>query len=550
MANRDFNPRPPRPPRPPHSGPPNGSDRPDRPGRPSFDGPSRGGPRKPFGPPTGGRSGPRDDRGPARKPPGKPPEIIHRDRDLLVVFKAAGQPTRGKPGVSVVSLVNDHMASRRERYRPVHELDDTASGVIALVPVNEDDDIRGPIRTSTTYLALTEGEFDTGDAPERAITGPVPGLQGKASAPVTSVRVIGTGHGLSLLRVRARPDAPGQVRAHLGSIGHPVLGDAEHGSHRDDVRRVALHAEELRLRHPGTGMTERYRCPAPASFYKAIGAEPPATASNDETPQPQNLGWDEVAGWYDDLITSGGSDHHERTVIPGVERMLDLQPGERFLDVACGQGILLDQLARRPDHGPLFGVDASPNLVQSAARTLGQHASIVVADARQLADVAAANDWASFDAAACVLALMNIDDLDAVCSGLHAVLKPGGRVVVTILHPAFRSPQTTAWGWTTDARTAVPVQFRRVDRYMSERASPIVMNPGRVAAGEKPITTTTHHRPIGAYVNALAAAGLLVDAMEEWSSQRTSAPGPRAEAENIARAEIPMFLALRARKPS
>jgi len=545
VANRDPDPRSPRPPR--H---PNGPPRQGRSGPPGFDGPRRGGPRDSFGPPSGGRSGPRDDRGPARKPPGKPPEIIHRDRDLLVVFKAAGQPTKGKPGLSVVSLVNDHLASRRERYRPVHELDDTASGVIALVPVNEDDDIRGPIRTSTTYLALVEGLFETGESAERAITGPVPGLKGKASAPVTSVRVIGTGNGLSLLRVRARPDAPGQVRAHLGSVQHPVVGDAEHGSHRDDVRRVALHAEEIRLRHPGTGMTERFRCPAPASFFKAIGTEPPANAGKDDAPGPQNLGWDQVAGWYDYLIASGGSDHHERTVIPGVERLLELLPGERCLDVACGQGILLDQLARRPDHGPLFGVDASPNLVQSAARTLGQHASIMVGDARDLPALSAAQDWAPFDAVACVLALMNIDDLAAVCSGLHAVLRPGGRVVISILHPAFRSPQTTAWGWTTDERTAVPVQFRRVDRYMSERASPIVMNPGRVAAGERPITTTTHHRPIAAYINALANAGLLVDAMEEWSSQRTSAPGPRAEAENIARAEIPMFLAIRARKPS
>ena len=44
-------------------------------------------------------------------------------------------------------------------------------------------------------------------------------------------------------------------------------------------------------------------------------------------------------------------------------------------------------------------------------------------------------------------------------------------------------------------------------------------------------------------------AGLPVDTVEEWSSQRVSNPGPRAEAENLARAEIPMFLAIRARKP-
>ena len=91
-----------------------------------------------------------------------------------------------------------------------------------------DDDLR-EIRSSATYLALVEGDFDTGADPERVITGPVPGLKTKSSSPVTSVRRIASANGLTLLRVRARPDAPGQIRAHLASAGHPVVGDTEHG---------------------------------------------------------------------------------------------------------------------------------------------------------------------------------------------------------------------------------------------------------------------------------------------------------------------------------
>jgi 23S rRNA-/tRNA-specific pseudouridylate synthase/SAM-dependent methyltransferase len=543
VPNRDFNSRPPRP---PHFSGSGGPRRPDGP-RDGGRGGHGGSGGRPGGPRDFGRPGPRDDRREPRKPAGKPPEIIHRDRDLIVVVKNPGQPTKGKPGASVVSLINEHLASRSERYRPVHELDEVASGTIALVPVTEDDDLR-EIRSSATYLALVEGDFDTGADPERVITGPVPGLKTKSSSPVTSVRRIASANGLTLLRVRARPDAPGQIRAHLASAGHPVVGDTEHGSRRDDVRRVGLHAEELRLRHPGTGTTERYRCPAPASFHRAVNAEPPAGGREENVPQPSNLGWDQVAGWYDDLITSGSSDHHEKTVLPGVERLLNLQPRERLLDVACGQGVLLDQLSRVPDHGPLVGVDASPTLIEAGARVLGDEATLIVGDARHLPEVMAEHQLEPFDAAACVLALMNIDDLDSVCRGIAASLRPGGRFVGVILHPAFRSPQTTAWGWTTDGRTGAPVQFRRVDRYMTERASEIVMNPGKTAAGQKSVTTTTHHRPIGAYITALGAAGLPVDTMEEWSSLRSSEPGPRAMAENIARAEIPMFLALRARK--
>jgi hypothetical protein len=49
------------------------------------------------------------------------------------------------------------------------------------------------------------------------------------------------------------------------------------------------------------------------------------------------------------------------------------------------------------------------------------------------------------------------------------------------------------------------------------------------------------------YISALAEAGLCVDALEEWVSNKKSLPGKRAKAENRARKEIPLFLALRAR---
>jgi hypothetical protein len=76
------------------------------------------------------------------------------------------------------------------------------------------------------------------------------------------------------------------------------------------------------------------------------------------------------------------------------------------------------------------------------------------------------------------------------------------------------------------------------------RKSPIVTHPGKTPD----VYTWTFHRPIGAYVKAMRNAGLLVDALEEWPSHKVSEPGPRAAAENTARKEIPMFLALRAVK--
>lgn len=508
---------------------------------------SRGGPRpdnrfNDRGDPRG-----RDDRQPPRPPLGPRPETVHRDKELVVAVKPAGLPMRGG-NQAFNPLVNAHHAPRRERLRAVHQLDDVASGVVAYMPMTDVDDLH-QVRTTTTYLALVEGRFDTGDSEERVISGPVPGLESKPSAAMSSCRVVGATDTATLLRVRARPDAPGQVRAQLAAAGHIVIGDAQNGSLRDDIRRVALHAEEVRLRNPATKSSERFRAPAPASFYRAVGVEPPTVSLDHEAREAQQQavkekGWDPVAGWYDDLIANRGSDHHERTILPGVERLLDLEPNDRFLDIACGQGVLLKRLKENTTDTTLVGVDIAQELIQRAGESLGDQVEVRVGDARELGSL----ELGQFDAASCVMALMNIDDIDAVMSGVSESLKPGGRFVAVILHPAFRSPQATAWGWTTDGRTGVPIQFRRVDRYMSDRSTEIVMNPGGVSSGESAVTTTTHHRPIGAYVNALAKAGLAVDALEEWVSDRTSQAGPRATAENLSRAEIPMFLAFRAIK--
>jgi hypothetical protein len=87
--------------------------------------------------------------------------------------------------------------------------------------------------------------------------------------------------------------------------------------------------------------------------------------------------------------------------------------------------------------------------------------------------------------------------------------------------------------------------IREIDRYLGPLRIPIDMRPFN-RPGEA--VTATYHRPIQTYVNGLAAVGLLVNALEEWPSHRQSQPGPRAKAEDRARDEFPLFLAIRAVK--
>ena len=244
--------------------------------------------------------------------------------------------------------------------------------------------------------------------------------------------------------------------------------------------------------------------------------------------------WNNVADWYDQLVGEAGSEYHREVVLPGVLRLLNPAPGQRVVDIACGQGVLCRLLHERGVD--VTGVDAARELIAAARQRSDPAIRYHVADARELSFL----DADAFDAATCVLAIQNINPIAPVFDGVARALKPGGRFVLAMMHPAFRGSKETSWGW--DA--AAEVQYRRVDRYLLPRKSPIVTHPGKTPD----VYTWTFHKPLEAYVKALRNARLLIDALEEWPSHKTSSPGPRAAAENAARKEIPMFLALRAVK--
>jgi ubiquinone/menaquinone biosynthesis C-methylase UbiE len=253
----------------------------------------------------------------------------------------------------------------------------------------------------------------------------------------------------------------------------------------------------------------------------------------------QRTDWGDVAEWYDKLVGEAGSEYHRQVVLPGAMRLLAAKPGERILDIACGQGVLCRLLASAVgETGKITGIDAARQLIRAARQHGPAAIDYLVGDARALDHLPAPP--CQFDAAACILAIQNIHPIQPVFTGVSRLLKPGGRFVLAMMHPCFRGPKETSWGWDADQK----IQYRRVDRYLIPRKTPITTHPGSAPTEY----TWSFHKPLEAYVKPLRQAGLLIDALEEWPSHKTSQPGPRAAAENQSRKEIPMFLALRAIK--
>lgn len=244
--------------------------------------------------------------------------------------------------------------------------------------------------------------------------------------------------------------------------------------------------------------------------------------------------WNKVSRWYDKSVGKEGHYYHRKVVIPNLLRILDLesQPSPRLLDAACGQGILARQI---PDHVDYVGVDIASDLL-AKARSRTERARFLKSDIC----LPLPKKIGKFDHAVVILAMQNLERPGEALSSLSEVLSPGGRLVLVMNHPCFRIPKKTHWGVDKEKR----IQYRRVERYMSSLEIPILTHPGQ---GEESEKTQSFHHPLSQYFSWLCETGFVVENLEEWCSDKVS-EGGAAKMENRARREIPMFLALIARK--
>jgi ubiquinone/menaquinone biosynthesis C-methylase UbiE len=250
---------------------------------------------------------------------------------------------------------------------------------------------------------------------------------------------------------------------------------------------------------------------------------------------PRETSWERVAIWYDGWVGDRGSVYHRELAIPAVLDLLQPQPGEQILDIGGGQGVLAPHLT---DLGAtVTAVDASAKLIAAARR---RHAKLrgarfLVGDARRLPAMSDIEPGA-FDAAVFMLSIQDMDPLDDVMRGVDWALGPASRVVLLMTHPAFRQPRHSGWGFDESRK----LTYRRIDGYLNEMAVPMKSLGGG-------LPTRSFHRPISAYVNALADAGFAVDAMLEVPDLPPERrPGNAARGDARANAEIPIFLGMHA----
>lgn len=213
-----------------------------------------------------------------------PLAVLFEDDHLLVVDKPRGLATHPAPSLREPSLVNALLGRQTalsnvgEAFRPgiVHRLDKETTGLIVIAKRDAVHvALARQIETRTAerrYLAVAHGRFEL---PELRVEAPI----GRDPANRQRMAVVTGGKPAAThFRIGRRLDAgtvvaarletgrTHQIRVHLRSIGHPIVGDPVYG-HRDDRNLpLQLHAAYLALDHPITGVRHVWTTAPPADF--------------------------------------------------------------------------------------------------------------------------------------------------------------------------------------------------------------------------------------------------------------------------------------------
>jgi SAM-dependent methyltransferase len=236
-----------------------------------------------------------------------------------------------------------------------------------------------------------------------------------------------------------------------------------------------------------------------------------------------------------------GNDWHRLLIAPAVETLLGVQPGERVLELACGNGQFARRLASLGAR--VVACDSSAAFLDCARTRASDYPDRI--DYR-LIDLAREEHLAAlgpgeFDAAVCNMALMDIACITPLLDAVRRTLRAGGRFVFSVPHPCFNTNGTTLLVERDDYQGDGVVTFSvRVRQYRGLAPQKGIGIPGQ------PHPHYFFHRSLNVLLGACFAAGMMLDGLEEPAFTPSCAnDAPRWG--NCA--EIPPVLAARLRVP-
>ncbi|WP_125114496.1 RluA family pseudouridine synthase [Agathobaculum sp. Marseille-P7918] len=221
-----------------------------------------------------------------------PLDIIYEDSDIIVVNKPRGMVVHPAPGNWSGTLVNalmyhcgDSLSGINGEHRPgiVHRIDKDTSGLLVVAKNDAaHQSLASQIAAHTAYrgyeaIVVGSPREDSGtinkpiarhktDRKKMAI------MEGGREA-ITHYRVLQRFRGYTHMAFQLETGRTHQIRVHMASIGHPIIGDPVYGLKKDrfsDIGGQCLHAARLTLCHPTTQEMMHFTAPLPEYFTQIL----------------------------------------------------------------------------------------------------------------------------------------------------------------------------------------------------------------------------------------------------------------------------------------
>ncbi len=211
--------------------------------------------------------------------------ILYEDNYIIVVNKSEGLLTTAtdkQEETTAFRIIMNHLKQqdKNNHLYIVHRLDRETSGVLVFA---KDKDTQKKLQENwhkivleKIYYALVEGVVQEENGTIHSWLKEEPKSKNVYSfdydnggmESFTDYKIVKTFQNHTLLEVNLRTGRKNQIRVHLQSIGHPIVGDKKYGGGVSPIGRIGLHAARITLRHPATNKTVTFEAPVPEKIMK------------------------------------------------------------------------------------------------------------------------------------------------------------------------------------------------------------------------------------------------------------------------------------------
>lgn len=192
-------------------------------------------------------------------------KILYEDKSIIIISKPSNLLTIGtnkEHNNTLYRKVSEYVKKQHKSNKIfiVHRLDKDTSGIIAFAKTEPVKRIlqRNWDKTKRKYVALVEGKVAKGDtiknylAETKTLKTYITNDKKVGKLAITKYKPIKGNKEYTLLDIEILTGRKNQIRVHMESINHPIVGDKKYNSKKNPIRRMCLHATYLEFIHPIT----------------------------------------------------------------------------------------------------------------------------------------------------------------------------------------------------------------------------------------------------------------------------------------------------------